>query len=224
MGVYLITGAEKGIGRSLALALDARGETVIAACLNDSDELRGLGIQVEPNIDVTDMTALQALASRLGETGTNIDVLISNAGIFHGDSFGELDYDDILRQFSINALGPLRVCEALRERLAKGAKVGIITSRMGSLGENGSGRCYGYRLSKAAANMAGINLFHELKKDRVTVVMLHPDMVATDMSAGGKGDFRPPEEAAAGLIRQLDTARLGEAPEFRHANGEALPW
>ncbi len=224
MGVYLITGAEKGIGRSLALALNARGETVIAACLNDSDELRGLGIHVEPNIDVTDMTALQALAGRLGKTGTSIDVLISNAGIFRNDRFGELDYDNILQQVSVNALGPLRVCEALRERLAEGAKVGVITSRMGSLGENGSGGCYAYRLSKAAANMAGINLFHELKKDGVTVVMLHPGMVATDMSAGSGGDFRPPEEAAAGLIRQLDTARLGEAPEFRHANGEALPW
>ena len=159
MGVYLITGAEKGIGRALALALHERGETVIAVCLNDSDELRKLGIQVEPNIDVTDMSAIKALASRLGESGTNIDVLISNAGIFRGDRFGELNYDDILRQFSVNALGPLRVCEALRDCLAEDAKVGIITSRMGSLGENGSGRCYGYRLSKAAANMVGINLY-----------------------------------------------------------------
>jgi len=225
MAVYLVTGAEKGIGRAIALNLHERGESVIAACLNDSDELRELGLQVEANIDVTRNAPLQALAERLTTAGTKIDVLISNAGIFRVvDKLGKIDYEEMRAHFEINALGHLRVTEALLECLNKDAKVGLITSRFGSLGENTSGRCYAYRVSKGAANMVGINLWHDLKKRGLTVVMLHPGMVATDMSAGSTGDFIQPEEAATGLIRQLDAAKLEDQPEFRHANGALLPW
>jgi NAD(P)-dependent dehydrogenase (short-subunit alcohol dehydrogenase family) len=225
MGVCLVTGAEKGIGRALALALHERGESVIAVCLNDSDELRQMGLQVEPNIDVTRSAPLRALAERLNAAGTKIDVLISNAGIFRVvDTLGDIDYEEMRAHFEINALGHLRVTEALMECLNENAKVGLITSRFGSLAENTSGRCYAYRVSKAAANMVGINLWHDLKKRGQTVVMLHPGMVATDMSAGSTGDFIQPEEAAAGLVRQLDAAKLEDQPEFRHANDQLLPW
>lgn len=224
MAVCLVTGAEKGIGRALALNLSGRGDTVIAACLGDSQELRDLGLQVEAGIDVTQDAPVRALAERLAAAGTKIDVLISNAGIFRVDRLGQIDYDEMRDHFEINTLGHLRVTEALLDCLAEGAKVGLITSRFGSLGENTSGRCYAYRVSKGAANMVGINLWHDLKPAGVTVVMLHPGMVATDMSAGSKGEFIQPEEAAAGLIRQIDAAKLGDRPEFRHANGELLPW
>ena len=224
MAVCLVTGAEKGIGRALALNLSGRGDTVIAACLGDSQELRDLGLQVEAGIDVTQDAPVRALAERLAAAGTKIDVLISNAGIFRVDRLGQIDYDEMRDHFEINTLGHLRVTEALLDCLAEGAKVGLITSRFGSLGENMSGRCYAYRVSKGAANMVGINLWHDLKPAGVTVVMLHPGMVATDMSAGSKGEFIQPEEAAAGLIRQIDAAKLGDRPEFRHANGELLPW
>ena len=225
MGVYLITGAEKGIGRAVALRLHERGETVIAACLNDSEEMRGLGIQVEPNIDVTRSAPLRALAERLKEAGIKINGLISNAGIFRVvDTLGSIDFEEMKAHFDLNALGPLRVTEALLDCLAPGAKVGLITSRFGSLGENTSGRCYAYRVSKGAANMVGINLFHDLKERGMTVVMMHPGMVATDMSAGSTGNFIQPEEAAEGLVRIFDAAELGDQPEFWHANGERLPW
>ena len=198
---------------------------MIAACLNDSQEMRDMGIQVEPGIDVTRSKPLREMAARLKEAGTKIDVLVSNAGIFKiVDHLGEIDFEEMKAHFELNSLGPLRVTEALLDCLAANAKVGLITSRFGSIAENTSGRCYAYRVSKAAANMVGVNLFHDLKKLGHTVVMMHPGMVATDMSAGSTGNFIQPEEAAEGLVKILDEAKLGDAPEFRHANGEALPW
>ena len=224
MSVWFVTGCDKGIGRAVALNLHERGDTVIAACLGDSDDLRAKGLQVEPNINVTDDASVKAMAKRLEDAGTKIDVLFHNAGVLGVDKLGEIDYDDMRRQFEINTLGPLRVIEALLDCLADGAKVGIVTSRVGSLADNSSGGMYAYRISKCAANMVGVNLFHDLKKRGQTAILLHPGMVRTDLTKGFDGDFIEPEEAAAGLIKQVDNAQLGEAPEFRHSNGELLSW
>jgi len=225
MAVYLITGCEKGIGRSLALQLHERGETVIATCMTDSEELRGLGLRVEPGIDVTDQAPIKALAARLKSDGIKIDVLISNAGVNYNKPLGEIDYDAMIHHFNVNALGPLRVTEALLDCFNEGGKVGVITSRIASLGENSSGGVYAYRVSKCAANMVAVNLNHDLRKRGVMVVIMHPGMVMTDMAEG----FVSPvsitaEDAAAGLINLLDHATPGDLPEFRHINGDLLPW
>ena len=83
-----------------------------------------------------------------------LDWLINNAGILSVESLDSLDFDAMERQFKVNSLGPLRVTAALLPILGAGSKVGIITSRMGSVGDNTSGGYYGYRMSKAAVNMA----------------------------------------------------------------------
>ena len=85
---------------------------MIAACLGDSDELRALGIRVEPGVDVTSDDAVRGLAERLADSGTTLDLLINNAGIAARDALGALDYDAIRRQLEVNTLGPLRVTEA----------------------------------------------------------------------------------------------------------------
>ena len=139
MGVVLVTGADRGIGNALCRAYRARGDTPIAACLGDSDELRALGITVEPGVDVTSDQAVQGLAGRLTGSGTMLDLLINNAGIAERDALDALDYDAIRRQFEVNTLGPLRVTEALLGRLKPGSRVAFITSRIGSLGDNHSG-------------------------------------------------------------------------------------
>ncbi len=71
--------------------------------------------------------------------------LTNNAGILKTDSFGSLDYEAMLEQFRANALGPLRVTEALVDNLKEGSKVAIVSSRVGSIADNGSGGNYGYR-------------------------------------------------------------------------------
>jgi len=135
-----------------------------------------------------------------------------------------LDFADLRRQFEINALGPLRVTEALLPCLGPGSKVAIITSRVGSLTDNTSGGLYGYRMSKAAANMAGVSLAHDLKGRGIAVILLHPGMVRTELTKGMEGVFMEPEEAAQGLLARIDELTLGSRGSFRHANGAVLPW
>ena len=226
MSIVLVTGADRGIGNALCRVYRARGDNVIAACLGDSDELRALGIRVEPGADVTSDEAVQGLAQRLADTGTILDLLINNAGIAERDVLGALDYDGIRRQIEVNALGPLRVTEALMERLKPGSTVAFITSRIGSLGDNHSGGLYGYRISKCAANMVAVNLAHDLAKRGIAAVVLHPGMVATAMTFGDeRHEARLPEDAATALIERIDQVEPGTPPAFWHAPERTIiPW
>lgn len=219
MSTIVIIGANRGIGLELARQYHARGDRVIAACRAPSDALSALGVRIEAGVDVGD-DDLGGLAARLG--GLEIDVLLHNAGILQRNTLDALDLASIRRQFEINALGPLKTVRALRDRLGKGAKVALVTSRMGSIGDNTSGSAYGYRMSKAALNMAGVSLAHDLRPSGVAVVLLHPGYVRTDMT-GGAG-FVDASESAAGLIDRIDALDLENTGSFRHANGETLPW
>lgn len=223
MKTVLITGANRGIGLALARHYTDRGDTVVAVCRQASDALHATGARVEAGVDVTDDAALADLAARLGDI--RIDVLVLNAGILGNEAFGSLDasaFDSMRRQFEVNALGPLRVAQALQGRLAEGAKVGIVTSRMGSVADNGSGGYYGYRASKAAVNAIGKSLANDLRPRGIAVFLLHPGYVATDM-VGGTGDVSPAESAAQ-LVERLDGLGLADSGSFWHANGTPVPW
>lgn len=223
MSTVLITGANRGIGLALAQRFAARGDRVIAVCRRSSDALESTGARIEAGIDVTDDAVLAALAERLGDT--RIDTLVLNAGILGNESFDRIDaaaVDSIRRQFEVNALGPLRVAQALSPQLGEGGRIGIITSRMGSVGDNSGGGYYGYRASKAAVNAIGKSLAVDLRPRGIAVLLLHPGYVATEMVGGG-GDISP-AEAAAQLIERLDTLTLEDSGTFWHANGTPLPW
>jgi NAD(P)-dependent dehydrogenase (short-subunit alcohol dehydrogenase family) len=219
MANVLITGANRGIGLELARQLTGRGDQVTALCRKASSELQALRARVFEHVDVTDGAALERVARELGTAG--IDVLINNAGIMLDEPFPNLDFDGIRNQFEVNTLGPLLVTTTLLDHLRAGSKVALVTSRMGSIGDNESGGYYGYRMSKAALNMAGVNLAHDLRRRRIAVVVLHPGMVATRMT-GNHGI--PVQEAAAGLIARIDALTLATSGGFWHANGERLPW
>lgn len=219
MTTVVITGANRGIGLELSRQLSERGDQVIALCRKGSPELEALGVRLVEGVDVTDGVSLEAAVRELG--GTRIDVLINNAGIFGNEPFSALDYDRIREHFEVNALGALRVTAAVQGLLGKGSKIILITSRMGSIGDNGSGSYYGYRMAKAALNMAGVNLAHDFRGKGVSVAILHPGLVATRMT-GHQGI--PTSESAEGLIARIDALRLEDSGGFWHANGERLPW
>lgn len=227
MALWVVTGADRGIGAAMCRLLAARGDTPVAACFEDAPALRAQGIEVLRGIDVSSGVAICRLVEGLGDR--RVDVLVNNAGLVIERRLGDFDYDALQREFTVNALGPLRVTEALLGRMGQRGKVGIVSSRVGSLSENGSGGLYGYRLSKAAANMAGINLAHDLRPRGIAVICLHPGSVRTQMTAGltdqaTVGTLVEAETAAAGLIARLDELTLDSSGRFRHANGQELPW
>jgi NAD(P)-dependent dehydrogenase (short-subunit alcohol dehydrogenase family) len=132
------------------------------------------------------------------------------------------DLDAVRAQFELNAIAPLFLTRALASRLHPGSKIALITSRMGSIGDNSSGRYYGYRMSKAALNAAGVSLAHDLKPRGVAVVILHPGSVRTEMTRG-QGMIEP-DESVRGLLQRIDELKIETTGRFLHQNGEILPW
>jgi len=216
----LITGANRGIGYEFARQYAEQGHKVFAVCRNNSKQLTELDVEIIEGIDVTKASDLLRLTESIGDK--KIDVLINNAGLLHKDELGELDAGNIRAQFEVNALAPLRVTEALLKNLKGGSKVALITSRMGSIGDNGSGSRYGYRMSKAALNAAGKSLALDLKDKGISVVLLHPGFVQTEM-VNHAGDI-PPETAAERLMQRIEDLNLDTTGQFFHSNGESLPW
>lgn len=224
MPTSLVTGANRGIGLELTRQLAARGDDVIAACRSSNEELDALGVRVETGFDVTDDASVRAFAEGLGDT--KIDLLINNAGLLRVESLEALDAQSLREQYEVNAIGPLRVTSALLPRLGPGSKIALITSRMGSIADNGSGGAYGYRMSKAALNMAGVSLARDLQKREIAVGILHPGMVATDMTKrfGHGPQMQQADDTARMLIERIDELDMSRTGSFRHANGEDLPW
>jgi len=220
MGIAVVTGANRGIGLELVRQLKARGTRVVAVCRKRSLELEALGVRVEDGCDVTQPAVLAKLAERFANE--DIDLLIQNAGILLADSLGEVDPAAVRRQFETNALAPLCLTRGLLPRLVKGAKVALISSRMGSISDNGSGAYYGYRMSKAALNAAGVSLAHDMKPRGIAVVVLHPGAVRTEMT--GSHGMIEAEEAARGLLKRIEELTLETTGRFLHQNGEVLPW
>jgi NAD(P)-dependent dehydrogenase (short-subunit alcohol dehydrogenase family) len=221
MATYLVTGTNRGIGYEYCRQLQARGDDVIAVCRSASEELKQLGVRVEEGIDITSDASVTDLRDRLGDTA--IDVLINNAGIVKRVTLEDLDFESIREQFEVNALGPLRVTHALLPLLKAGSKIVLMTSRMGSIGDNTSGSSYGYRMSKVALSMAGKSLAHDLKPRGIAVAILHPGLVQTRMTNFTSGGITP-EESVKGLLARIDDLTLENTGTFWHANGEELPW
>ena len=220
MATALVTGANRGIGLSFAKLLKARGDTVIAACRRETPELVALDVEIAAGVDVTSDKSVNLLAEKL--KGRTLDVLINNAGLLAEESFANLDFASIQRQMEVNAYGPLRVTHKLSAQLKRGSKVALITSRMGSIGDNTSGGMYGYRMSKAALNAAGKSLARDLTRLGVAVAILHPGYVKTHMT-DGHGNVAP-NEAARDLLTRIDELGLQNTGTFWHANGSVLPW
>ena len=221
MATYLVTGTNRGIGYEYCRQLQARGDRVIAICRSASEELKQLGVRVEEKIDITSDASVTDLRDRLGDTA--IDGLINNAGIVKRVTLEDLDFDSIREQFEVNALGALRLTHALRPKLKAGAKIVLMTSRMGSIADNTSGSSYGYRMSKVALSMAGKSLAHDLKSRGIAVAILHPGLVQTRMTNFTSGGITP-EESVKGLLARIDQLTLENTGTFWHANGEVLPW
>ena len=148
-----------------------------------------------------------------------------SAGIAGGLGLSDIDVDAIesfKRMYEVNSLGPLLTTQTLLNNLSEGSKVGIITSRMGSVADNDSGGSYAYRMSKAAVNAAGKSLSIDLKSKGISVGILHPGYVRTDMT--NHNGLMDTDESASGLLARMDELNLNNTGSFWHSNGDLLPW
>ncbi|MCB9592479.1 MAG: SDR family oxidoreductase [Sandaracinaceae bacterium] len=213
----VITGANRGIGLELARARHEHND-IVALVREPSDELRALGARIIDGVDVTDQASVEAAAAELED----VDVLINNAGLLRSSSLAHLDWPSIEAQMQVDAFGPLRVSAALAPKIKDGGKIAIVTSRMGSLADNTSGGAYGYRMSKCAVNMVAVSLSRDLASRGISVGLVHPGFVRTQMT-GGNGHIDP-DAAAAMIWERIDELDLENTGTFWHANGEVLPW
>jgi NAD(P)-dependent dehydrogenase (short-subunit alcohol dehydrogenase family) len=220
MATVVITGTNRGMGLEFVKQYLAKGDKVIALCRNTSDELSQTSAKVIDKVDVGSPECLEKVLPILSDL--KIDLLINNAGVLANETLEHMSATTLEYQFRVNAIGPLMITQMLRKQLVKGAKVALITSRMGSVTDNTSGGRYGYRMSKAALNIAGVSLAHDLKEQEVAVALLHPGYVQTEMVNNG-GDISA-AVAVERLIRRIEELNLDNTGTFWHSNGEVLPW
>ena len=226
----LITGANRGIGLELTGQFAADGWNVIACCRNpgQADSLKALAAansSVELHaLDVTDYEQMSALSHQLSDRA--IDVLLSNAGIYGPKSlgFGDVDPETWREVFEVNTIAPMMLVQAFVEQVAASQRklVAIISSKVGSIADNGSGGSYIYRSSKTAVNQVVKSLSIDLAGHGISVLSLHPGWVMTDM--GGPNAETSTADSVAGLKSILQTAGPEQSGLFIEYNGEAIPW
>jgi len=223
--VVLITGANRGIGLSLAQQYVDQEYEVIAVCRESSEEIEELADLVISGIDLSADDAMDSVTQVLELAqgpDFKLDILINNAGLFKNETLDNMDMDTIREQFEINALAPLKITLGLLPFMAEGSKVVNITSRMGSIEDNTSGAYYGYRASKAALNAFTKSFAMDLKPKGIAVAVVHPGFVQTRM-VGFNGDISP-DQAAKGIIERVSELNLQNTGGFWHSNGQSLPW
>ena len=231
MPSVLITGANRGLGLEFACQYTAAGWRVFACCRNPAGaaELQAAaqgsdGRTTVHALEVADHARIAALAEELRDEP--IDVLLNNAGIYGPNNmqFSHIDYAAWANVFAVNVLAPMRMIECFIEHVARSDKKRIIniSSLMGSIARDTSGKHYLYRSSKAALNMVVKSLAFDLRDRGVVVVSLHPGWVRTDM--GGPDADLAPAESVRGMVQVIDWLGAWDSGKFLSYDGSELPW
>ena len=234
----LVTGANRGLGLEFTRQLLARGDRVVATCRQPgkATALNALAgeypgrLHVLP-LDIAAPKTHAEMARELplvlggpdGDAPGRLDLLLNNAGVLHsGERFGRLDADTLEHSFRTNASGPLLLTQALAPLLADGARVVNLSSRLGSIAGTGRFGTPSYNISKAALNMATVLLAQALADRGIVVAAVSPGWVRTEM--GGDDADVAPEDAVAGVLRQVDALGDGDSGRFLGTDGETIPW
>ncbi|MCL9782649.1 SDR family oxidoreductase [Vibrio sp. S4M6] len=228
MSLVFITGAGRGIGLTLAKWYLDNGWQVHATYRNEQSARELLSLE-QANasltchcLDVTDYHGLSNLTAQLPP----IDLLINNAGYYgpSGYSLGETDIEEWRKVLETNTIAPLKIVETLLPLLRKGQvkKIACLSSKVGSMTDNTSGRGYIYRSSKAALNSVVKSLSIDLAPEGIIVLALHPGWVQTKM--GGPNALISTERSVEGLAQVIDSATTENSGQFINFDGSAIPW
>jgi NAD(P)-dependent dehydrogenase (short-subunit alcohol dehydrogenase family) len=226
---WFISGANRGIGLEFMRQLKARGEEVTAGVRND-EARAALDARLAPQhaqadalvFDARDAGSIRKAADSLSQP---INVLVANAGAFgpQRQSTLEMDFEGALDLFSINALGPLRLAQALLPRLhgSLNPRIVLISSELGSMANVNPSTAI-YSATKAALNKLSQCLASELKPQGICVVAMHPGWVRTDM--GGPNAPLSVTESVEGMLATIDGLGIDDSGSFLNFRGEALAW
>lgn len=232
MKTTLITGANRGIGLEFSRQLAEDGWCVLACSrdLEKSDALNKLAAEYPERItlyalDVTDHGQIEKLSQTLANKP--IDLLINNAGVFpdiNDRSFGQTDYDSWAHAFLVNTMAPLKMAEEFIDQVTQSSRKTIvtITSKMGSVADNGRGGSYIYRSSKSAVNMVIKSIAIDLKSNDIISVLLHPGWVRTDM--GGPSGLISVEQSVSGMLSVIREVTSADSGKFIAYDGQIIPW
>ena len=238
MRYALVTGTDHGLGPELVKNLLGRGYFVVACRVNPEEKqidelLENYGERLKiVELDIGDDTSVAAMKKEVFASVPCLDLLINDAGIL-GDmdrTLGEeLDFEEMLQVINVNALGALRVTNALIELVKKSELKTIvnISSEAGSIGDCEREGWFGYCISKTANNMQSALVHNNIKKEGGRVIAMHPGHVATYMRGHLDTTARlTPEESARGILHTvLDTELpVEERPLYIDYSGERLPW
>ena len=230
MANVFITGANRGIGLELARQYAEAGERVFATCrtpgaadgLNDLAKSSAGRLTVHA-LDVGDAASISGAAKVVGDTP--IDILINNAGILGGASqtLEAIDFDAWIDAFKVMTIGPFRMVQTLLPNLKAAAapKVMTVTSQLAA-STWPFGGSYAYSSAKAGVNKVMQTLAKDLKAQNITVSMIHPGWVKTDM--GGAGADITAQESATGIRNVIAALTPETSGKFYKWNGEIHPW
>ena len=221
MPTILITGGSRGIGAELVQQYAADGWDVIATARSDSDlkELDAMDNVTAMELDVAKPDSVAAFIDGVGDRP--IDVFLNSAGVY-GPRTPERD--GWMETLEINVVAPTLLAEKLKPNVAASEKkvMAVVTSRMGSIGDNGGGGSIPYRSSKAAVNAAWKSLSIDWKDDGIAVVMLHPGWVKTDM--GGDNAQIDTKTSVDGLRDRIAETDLSNSGRFVAYDGATIEW
>jgi NAD(P)-dependent dehydrogenase (short-subunit alcohol dehydrogenase family) len=218
----LIVGASRGIGAEFVRQYRAEGVRVVATARDDAglERLRAAGAQAL-RLDVADAAGASALAWPID--GERFDIAVVNAGVYGPRTAGlqpptAAEFDQVMHT---NVLGAMRVIPQLVDCLAPGAKLAVISSRMGAIGSRSSAAGWLYRASKAALNsvLKDVSL---VLAGRAVCVALHPGWVRTDM--GGCGADIEVAVSVAGMRAVLKRLTPADNGGFFDHDGAPLAW
>lgn len=215
----LVIGASRGLGLGLCGELVTRGWKVTGTVRKQADEaaLHAVGA-ASAVADIVDAASIAALHRA---TPAGLGLLFVNAGISEPGDVAGIDEAGIGHLFLTNAVAPVRVAEALMDRLAPDGMIAFMSSRMGSVALTTADNKAMYRASKAALNSLTRGLMARLDRPR-PVLTLHPGWVATDM--GGAGADLDVATSVRGLVDVLEARRGQNGSVFLDYSGAELAW
>ncbi|TWI03487.1 3-oxoacyl-[acyl-carrier-protein] reductase [Luteimonas cucumeris] len=213
--IALVTGASRGIGAAIADTLAAQGATVIGTATSDAGA-QAIGERLQPAgghgrvLDVADSAAVEALIDAIGKEFGAISILVNNAGITRDNLLMRMKEEDWQAILDTNLSSVYRTSKAVMRGMMK-ARKGRIINIASVIGATGNAGQANYAAAKAGIIAFSKSLAKEIGSRGVTVNVVAPGFIATDMTR----DL--PEDAKQALVGQIALGRLGEPADIAHA-------